>query len=268
MAEEFHRRCQFSLSFVRDGGILGDRIHDFCFEDMKKELILGRLEIIVAMHKACGCDDSNNPYSTKNKCDSCSAINRWAAKGLSTKGVLRISRENLETSIQARGSYVAISTADQVMNSNDGDWGMKLQLERHHDITILPRTGRASDHEAVPLRLRVFFAPIPKRPVSIISQNDTVSVFFVPLGREMPSSRRELIRKQAERLNMKVVMDIRLSSHIVVSSDVQNLKDVAIASKIDEEDLRTFVEQVRQDFVIRAIAVLTLVGSLTPFNVE
>ena len=89
-----------------------------------------------------------------------------------------------------------------------------------------------------------------KRPISAISKNENdVTVFFVPLGRELPSSRRREIEKMALRLDMKVAEKIRFATHIVVSPDVQTLEDVAAAAMTSEIDLHAMIEQVRMELI-------------------
>jgi uncharacterized protein with NRDE domain len=72
-----------------------------------------------------------------------------------------------------------------------------------------------------------------------------MSVFFVPLGRELPSARRKAIEKKAVRLEMKIAQNIRHATHVVISPDVQTMADVALAAMISEDALREMIEQVR-----------------------
>jgi len=309
MTDESRLGYRISLSMIRDG-IKTDSKHllnqHLILDGTKhKEAVLGRLEIIAAMHKSCGCD--SNPYSIRNKCEACSAVNRWASKSLSLKGgTLRFLEQNGEISLQARGCHVVVVSGDHSLNAHDNAWGPQLTLSQSTTIQLKPRHN---GHQREPLRFRVDVtridadhclavhhhqdggsskagliaktvpktrvlgetasdslvclpsqlaqAEVPvessqkvtrhaKRPVSAISNND-VTVFLVPLGRELPSSRRKEIEKIALRLDMKVAEKIRLATHVVVSPDVQTLDDVAKAAMISEMELLTMIEQVRMN---------------------
>jgi hypothetical protein len=302
MTEKCRRGCKISLSIVHDD-VDGNRDmvgHELILDDTKKEAILGRLEIIVAMHKTCGCD--SNAYSMNNKCDACSVVSRWASKSLSLKGTLRFSEMEGRISLQARGCHVVILADKQRLNEHGNTWGERMDLTQTNSLLLRPKHG---DSPQGALRIRVsvvrngpeytpaicdqveeksanmesigvivaenslrvlreagsavrlpmqpdapaaFSRPVVttsgKRPASLISKED-VTIFLVPLGRELPSSRRKEIEKKAVLLGMKVARDIRRSSHLVISPDVQTLVDVAQAAGISEEELRTVLEQVR-----------------------
>ena len=310
MTDESRLGHKISLSIIREGVDTGSKHmlnqHLILDGTTHQEAILGRLEIIAAMHKSCGCD--SNPYSMRNKCETCSAVNHWASKSLSLKGgTLRFLERNGEISLQARGCHVVVVSGEHSLNDHDNAWGPQLTISQSTTIQMIPRNN---GHQREPLRIRVDVtrldadqalavpksrdggptnvgliektaaetrshvigettgglmrlpsqlaqAEVPvkssqivtrhaKRPVSAISNNN-VTVFLVPMGRELPSSRRKEIEKIAFRLDMKVAEKISLATHVVVSPDVHTLEDVAKAATIGEMELQAMIEQVRMN---------------------
>ena len=316
MTDESRLGHRISLSISRDGGNADSEHlfnqHMILDGTQNNEAVLGRIEIISAMHKSCGCD--SNPYSVKNKCEECSAVNQWASTSLSRKGgTLRFLQQNGEISLQARGFHVIVISGEHRLNGCDNAWGPQVKISQSTTLQLIPRqnchqrkplwirvcvsridadhshdvdgqrdgepskTGLvektvvdtrsrvvgeiASGIVCLPSQLAPTEAPIEssqllvtqhadKRPISAISKNENdVTVFFVPLGRELPSSRRREIEKIALRLDMKVAEKIRFATHIVVSPDVQTLEDVAAAAMTSEIDLHAMIEQVRMELI-------------------
>jgi hypothetical protein len=313
MTDESRLGHRISLSISRDRGNADSEHlfnqHMILDGTQNNEAVLGRIEIISAMHRSCGCD--SNPYSVKNKCEECSAVNQWVSTSLSRKGgTLRFLQENGEISLQARGCHVIVISGEHRLNGCDNAWGPQVTISQSTTLQLKPRQNC---HQRKPLWIRVCVsridadhchdvprqrdggpskiglvekavmdtrscvvdeiasgivclpsqlaqteAPIEssqlvthhagKRPISAISKNENdVTVFFVPLGRELPSSRRREIEKIALRLDMKVAEKIGFATHVAVSPDVQTLADVAAAAMTSEIDLHAMIEQVRME---------------------
>jgi len=321
-------RYKISISIIRDGTSSSNKAgiveqHFFLINDddtKQREAILGRLEIIAAMHRWCGCD--SNPYSMKDKCDSCSAINRWASTSLSSKGTLRFfystSSGDDEISLQARGSHVIVLVDDKRLNGKGNKWDGDFNIKNQMSVTIILKPENTSQNPEsdsthqlmIPLKIQVvverqgvvetFPNPYPqeearhietgdtekmeteirpvtmgmtgtfplstptpqvspdsttdgsrsslvlpsnKRPSPLISKKE-VTVFFVPLGRELPSGRRKEIQKMATRLDISVTNNVMDATHLIISPDVQSIEEVAKAARISDLALRKMLDEV------------------------
>jgi hypothetical protein len=122
------KRLTSNLSLKQNGVIL-------LWDEHKKDLVIGRQELLLCLYAACGCDD--NRYSTKNKCAGCETINQWALHALSRK-MLRVSSEGV---LQGRGKHASVLVNSTPLDISDDEWEGDVKLEVGTRISLEPVKG-------------------------------------------------------------------------------------------------------------------------------
>ncbi len=266
----------------------------FLFQENEKETILGRLELLEAQHRACGCSSKTSSWSTKGKCSHCSLVNQWAVTALSRR-LLRFTYDDFgKIFVQGRGKHAAIYLDSKRLDTGNDDWSGEIEIHMGDTLCLAPAQVENSkalhlkiveanqmnmsrddpihkgDHlgltnpqdmegglgivtsDAKNHRCMLASSGASKRKVpGSTTESNEVKLFLVPLGHDMSSVRRKLLAHKAKNLGALVVHDVFESSHILVSQQVSFLREVSEALKLNEGDLRLYIEQVCAKIPIR-----------------
>eukprot|EP00934_Nitzschia_sp_Nitz4_P000770 Nitzschia sp. Nitz4//scaffold13_size275219//131202//133337//NITZ4_000873-RA/size275219-augustus-gene-0.233-mRNA-1//1//CDS//3329536011//770//frame0 len=182
-------------------------------------VIVGRLELLSSMYKACGC--SANVFSTRGKCARCKAF-KWAAKFLSRE-MLKISIEDGGRALMfVRGSHAAVIVQSPTngccemgkLPSNHTNvcmpterWRGGYILERGTTLSIQEPNG---DSELqFQFWERCDFAP-------------RIAIF--PLGQDLPKQRIAILRKEAAERKRVITEEYFQATHWVISRQIPDLE--------------------------------------------
>jgi hypothetical protein len=137
-------RPRIALAILREGRtLLGSEYRKrpiiLCDETRNsRETTIGRLEIISAQHKSCGCSGDINHWSIKDKCGDCTAVNEWAVTALSRK-LLRFTCDgDGHIFVQGRGAHASIHVGSKLMKTDDDTWSEKIIVQPGEKIGLAP----------------------------------------------------------------------------------------------------------------------------------
>ena len=155
------RRKRISLEVLRDGKSLpksssGNGLIRIHFDE-SGEAFIGRLEILPAQHKACGCGNGTNSGSINGKCDKCSVVNHWAVSKLSRRLLRFSSDQDGKVFVQARGKHASVNLGSKLLTSDNDDWCEKVLLQDGDIFRLAP-----AQIEGTPLELKVVMDDFPE----------------------------------------------------------------------------------------------------------
>lgn len=169
---------------LRDGNRLESV--DGGWMEVSKTTVLGRLEVLAAQHRGCGC--SQLPFSTQDKCKECTKMNQWTTSTLSRQ-LLRISYQDPGTwSLQIRGSHTRVLRNGIEISGTGDSWSPKvcitdkdiIRLQSVKDFTNwldlevvddIPSQGSVHTEKQVETTQPANKPNLPVRPLTIIPMN-------------------------------------------------------------------------------------------------
>ena len=286
-----------ALAPLRNGRLLRSnaslRSNDLIFLDdpRRKQILVGRPEIMPSVFAACGCDKSNI-YSSKNKCLCCQA-DLWALHALSREA-LRVSNGTLE--FRGMHAFVSVDSQPLVPEAASGDWYGKVEIKPGLTISFRQKTGngklefrvvvadkvsrdvtdnnpnpgattfcskRSSSTSRTSTRIPPNLLKRPRTCANSETDNE-IRLFICPFGQDLPSKRVELLYKKAINFGGRVVDSYLQATHLVVSDSVSSFDQLADNLSVSRRSLKETIDSVSllcafnvQENLSRSLKILT-----------